>query len=151
MKNLDKPLFFDTSALLPYYRLEVLSFVVQTILTAARNDIFINDLTDVEIASAIARWRRMDEMSESDALAIQQKFTEHKILGYYTYQPILFDDFKQATDWLLQRKTALRTCDALHLAYTARLGAVLVTADKKLGQAAKEFGVDYQLLIPRTH
>ncbi len=107
MKNLDKPLFFDTSALLPYYRLEELSLVVQTLFTSAQNDIFINDLTNVEVASAIARWRRMNEMSETDASAIQQKFTEHKILGYYTYQPISCNDFKQATDWLLQRKKFL--------------------------------------------
>jgi len=125
--------------------------VVQTLLTSAQNDIFINNLIEVEVASAIARWRRMNEISETDALAIQQKFTEHKILGYYTCQPISCDDFKQATDWLLQRKTALRTCDALHLAFATRIGAVLVTADKKLGQAAKELGADYQLLVSSTH
>ncbi|TGO01953.1 hypothetical protein PN36_33705 [Candidatus Thiomargarita nelsonii] len=112
---------------------------------------FISDLTDVEVASAIARWTRMNETTEAEALAIQQKFAEHKALGYYTYQPFSILDFKQAKDWLLERKTALRTCDALHLAYAARLDAVLVTADKKLGQAAGDFGVRYQLLIARLH
>ncbi|MEN8216830.1 MAG: hypothetical protein ABFS56_10740 [Pseudomonadota bacterium] len=78
MKNSDEPLYFDTSALLPYYRLEVLTHTVQAVLNAARSD-------------------------------------------------------------------------ALHLAYAARLDAVLVTADKKLGQAAGDFGVRYQLLIARLH
>jgi len=78
---------------------------------------------------------------------IQKTFAEDIAFGFYSYHPLTFEDFKQAKDWLLQRKTALRTCDALHLAYAARLDAVLVTADKKLAQAAKEFGICYQLLV----
>jgi uncharacterized protein len=151
MENLEKPLYFETAALLPYYRLEVLSHTVQAVLNAAQSDVFINDLTDLELASAIAHWVRHDEITEKDAFAIQQKFLEHKALGYYTYQPIFFYDFKKATDWLLQRKISLRTCDAVHLAYAARMGAVLVTADQILGEAAKELNIAYQLLIPRTH
>jgi predicted nucleic acid-binding protein len=151
MKNLDKTLYFDTSALLPYYRLEVLTHNVQAVLNATKSEVFINDLTEVEFASAVARWVRMNEATEAEALAIQHKFAEHKVLGYYTYQPLSISDFKQAKDWLLQRKTALRTLDALHLAFAARMKAVLVTAEKHLGQAAKEFGVRYQLLIARTH
>ncbi|RKZ49310.1 MAG: VapC toxin family PIN domain ribonuclease [Candidatus Parabeggiatoa sp. nov. 3] len=151
MENLEKPLYFETGALLPYYRLEVLSHTVQTVLNAALSDVFINDLTELEFASAIAHWVQRHEITEADAFAIQQKFLEHKALGYYTYQPIFFYDFKQATDWLSERKIFLRTCDAIHLAYAARMGAVLVTADQILGQAANELNIECQLLIPRTH
>lgn len=147
MKNSDKPLYFDTSALLPYYREEALSYFVQTLLRTTPSEVFVSDLSEVEVASAIARWRRMSEISEEDALVIQKTFAEDIAFGFYSYHPLTFDDFQQAKDWLLQRKTALRTCDALHLAYAARLDAVLVTADKKLAQAAKEFGISYQLLV----
>lgn len=146
MKNWDKAFYFDTSALLPYYRQGVLTDTVQTLLHLARSDVFISDLTEVEMASAIARWARKDEISETEAWAIQQKFAEHKALGYYSYQSFSIQDFKQAKYWLLQRKTALRTSDALHLAFGSRMGAVLVTTDKKLAEAADEFGILYKLL-----
>ena len=53
--------YFDTSTLLPYYRLEPLSGTVQNLLLAVENSIAISSLVDVEIASALARLVRMGE------------------------------------------------------------------------------------------
>lgn len=54
-------IYLDTSALLPYYRPEALSEVIQDLLMAVEEPAFITDLTKVEFASALARWVRMNQ------------------------------------------------------------------------------------------
>jgi predicted nucleic acid-binding protein len=51
-------LYFDTSALLPYYRQEQASEQVQALLSVQRQPVLISHLTEVEVASALARWVR---------------------------------------------------------------------------------------------
>lgn len=52
-------LYFDTSALLPYYRREHASERVQALLLSQSQPVLISHLTEVEVASALARWVRM--------------------------------------------------------------------------------------------
>jgi predicted nucleic acid-binding protein len=132
MRSNSKPaLYFDTSALLPYYRQELLSQTVQDLLISTTAEIFISHLTEVEFASVLASLKRMNEISEADALALQKKFVNHIAFGYYTLEFVSIHDFKQATNWLLSRQTTLHTLDALHLACATRANAILVTADKQ--------------------
>lgn len=58
-------LYFDTSALLPYYRAEDVSDQVQALLGRQTEPVLISRLTVVEVASALARWVRMEELTES--------------------------------------------------------------------------------------
>ena len=48
-------IYFDTSALLPYYRQEAASRAVQQLLQSQTQPVLISDLTRVEVARALAR------------------------------------------------------------------------------------------------
>jgi predicted nucleic acid-binding protein len=141
-------IYLDTSALLPYYRPEALSEVIQDLLLAVEEPALITDLTKVEFASALGRWVRMKELSEADALAVEAALFEDIEAGCYSIQAIDSRHYEQAMGWLLSRKAPLRTLDALHLAIAALKVAELITADAQLAQAAQLFGVRYQLLVP---
>lgn len=146
MNASEVPLYFDTSALLPYYREEVLSEQVETLLQTQTNAIFISHLTEVEVFSALARWQRMEELGTEEIKYIQIQFETHLAENYYIVHPVSEPIFKQAKQWLSIRRTALRTLDALHLSCACNIGAKLVSADDKLIQAAKFFAVNHQYL-----
>lgn len=134
-------LYFDTCALIPYYRTEARSNAVQAILTAAREPIAISPLGEVEFASVLARLVRMGEIEETHAKAIQTAFAEDIALGRYRLVEQTTQHYRLARDWLLSRQTGLRTLDALHLATASLAQAELVTADALLADAARQLGV----------
>lgn len=137
-------LYFDTCALIPYYRPEARSDAVQTILTSVREPIAISPLGEVEFASVLARLVRMGEIAESHANAIQAALTEDITQGRYRLVEQTTQHYRLARDWLLTRKTGLRTLDALHLATATLAQAELVTADATLADAARQLGVALQ-------
>ena len=139
-------IYLDTSALLPYYRPEALSTQVQTLLQNIQGEVFISDLTEVEVSSALSRWYRMRELDENQAQNIENKFAEHLTQGLFTCLSLDKVHFQQAKLWLNTRQTALRTLDALHLACSNNVGARIITADEALMQAAQYFNIKAQLL-----
>lgn len=134
-------LYFDTSALLPYYRQEARSEVVQALLQAQTEPVLISDLTSVEFASALARWTRIGELTEPQANRLESAFHEDRSQGRFRIRPLDSTHYERAYQWLLARKTALRTLDALHLACAEHNEATLVTADQAMAQAAAFFGL----------
>ena len=132
--------YFDTSALLPYYRPEPLSEKVQELLMA-NLPVAISMLVDVEMASALSRLVRMGEFSDQDAAKVQNAFAADVEKGCFQYLAVDVAVFQQAQRWLLERKTALRTLDALHLACAALAEARFVTADQTLAASAQVHGV----------
>jgi predicted nucleic acid-binding protein len=142
----ERLLYFDTSALLPYYREEPLSGEVQSLLQASEGRVVISDLVEVEIASALARWVRMRELSEAQAVLLQCAFAEDSENGCYRCMAVSHRHFRQAREWLLVRKTSLRTLDTLHLACARDRNAELVTADRLLAKGAQVLGIGYRLL-----
>lgn len=138
--------YFDTSALLPYYRPEPLSGTVQNLLLTVENSIAISSLVDVEIASALSRLVRMGEFSDHDAASVHNAFASDMSKGCFKYLAVDAAVFRQAQQFLLERKSSLRTLDALHLACAALADARLVTADRALADAAEIHGVSVLLL-----
>jgi predicted nucleic acid-binding protein len=138
--------YFDTSALLPYYRPEPLSSTVQSLLCAVENNVAISSLVDVEIASALARLVRMGEFSDHDAASVHNAFASDINKGCFQYLAVDTVAFRQAQQFLLDRKSSLRTLDALHLACAALADARMVTADRTLADAAETHGVSVLLL-----
>ncbi len=134
-------LYFDTSALLPYYRQEASSHQVQARLTTSSKPVLISHLTRVEMASALARWVRTRELSESQTNRLEIAFREDIDAARFLVKPMIRKDYERANQWLLARKTALRTLDALHLACAARNEATLITLDAALSQAARFLGL----------
>jgi len=138
-------LYFDTSAVLPYYRQEQASDQVQALLESQTKSVLISHLTEVEVASALARWVRMGELSEPQANRIESAFHDDVSHGRFSLCPIEIFHYQRARHWIGTRKTSLRTLDALHLACAEHHQASLVSEDDALVKAAIFFGIDASL------
>lgn len=140
--------YFDTSALLPYYREEPASGRVQAMLESLGPPVLLSSLTRVEMASAIARWTRMKEVDEAQATLVENTFYQDISQGYFLIKPLAEIHYQQAEKWLSARKTALRTLDALHVACCWGFQASLVTCDHTMHEAARALGLESTCLAP---
>ena len=138
--------YFDTSALLPYYRQEKTSADVEKLLCSLCPPIVISDLTRVEFLSAIARWVRMAEISEPQANLLENTFNADGKTGLYLRKSLGRTCYMQAEKWLSVRKTSMHTLDALHLACCLTSQAKMVTCDIVLHQSAELFGISSMLI-----
>lgn len=134
-------LYFDTSAILPYYRFEPSSDAVQRLLNAQRSPVLISHLTEVEVASAVARWVRMGELTEVQANKLLSAFRRDVSAGRFRRCALESGHFQRALQWLTARETSLRTLDALHLACSESEDAKVITNDTALLEAANQLGV----------
>jgi len=135
-------LYFDTSALLPYYRAEPASERIEALLRSQERPVWVSQLTWVETASALARWVRTGELTEFQAKRVEAAFHEDLGAGRLRTRQLERAQYERAYHWLLGRATALRTLDALHLACAEALGATLVTLDGALHDAAAFLGIE---------
>ena len=99
-------------------------------------------LTEVEVASALARWVRMGELTEPQANRIESAFHEDIGQGRYARCPIESSHYQRAIHWISTHKTSLRTLGALHLACAEHNQACLVSEDEALISAAEFLGVN---------
>lgn len=136
-------IYLDTSAILPYYREEPKSPKVEHILMSLSAPVTISNLCKVEFASALSRWVRVGELTEGQASLIQTTFDKDMEAGLYVQTQITATHFKLAENWISQRKTSLRTLDALHLACSHALNLPIITCDKILSQAADVLGIRF--------
>lgn len=141
-------IYFDTSALLPYYRHEQLSRQVQELLNTLQPPVLVSDLTRIEIFSALARWVRMGEITEPQAALMENTFTQDFTAGLFLSRQLTSMHFQQAEKWLSARKTSLKTLDALHVACCWGLRARMITCDNIMHQAAITLGLESLLLSP---
>ncbi|MDN5871311.1 MAG: type II toxin-antitoxin system VapC family toxin [Nitrococcus sp.] len=141
MSGIEARVYLDTSALLPYYRPEPMSDAVQQLLQTVTTPVGISLLTETELASALARLVRTEELTEPQAHRIFHTFEDDMRSGLFRRMPIAAAQFKKARGWLLGRRTTLRTLDALHLACSHASGMVLLSADATLCAAAQMLGV----------
>lgn len=132
--------YFDTSALLPYYRNEPHSQVVQNFLDSLSTPVVISHLTEVEFASALSRLVRMDELDDAQAGRIDQAFFEDRKAGLFRRVSFTTAHFNRAIQWLSLRNTPLRTLDTLHLAISHHGNLKIVTCDEVLSQSAGKLG-----------
>ena len=140
----DQFAYFDTSVIAPLYRPEALTEAAEALQQRYRPVISL--LTEVELASTIARWVRTEEMSEEHAVLAEKTFADDLRLN--VFERTVLDDrhYWQARTWLQKRTTELRTLDALHLAVAFENGWPMITADKRLHQAAASLGCPSQLV-----
>ena len=134
-------IYADTSVILAFYRPEAASGRAQAFFGSLKQPALISSLTAVEFASALARWVRVNEISDADATRIYAAFLGDIDDGCYQIIPLVSAHYHQATAWLLSRKSALRTLDALHLACAAKREVPLATFDRSLLSAAARCGV----------
>ncbi|MHB0980441.1 MAG: type II toxin-antitoxin system VapC family toxin [Thermoleophilia bacterium] len=138
--------YLDTSALLPYYRQEPASDAVEAFLLSLSRPVIVSRLVEVEFASALARWVRMDELDEPQAMLIEYAYLDDLRAGLLDLTPLPPLAYRRARDWLLKRDVPLRTLDALHLAACHEAAAELITCDEQLHRAAEQLSVRSLLL-----
>lgn len=132
--------YIDTSALVAYYCPEPMSDKVERTVLSIDTP-YISYLTDVEIASAIARKVRCQEISPADGHRIINLYRVHVDKRLYRWLPLDLKNFQVARSWISQFNIALRTLDALHLAIAAANDLPIMSLDKQLLEAADYFGV----------
>ena len=142
----DGACYLDTSALLPYYRHEPASDAVETFQQSREQPVPVSRLVEVEFGSALARWVRMSELDDAQAMLIEHAYLDDLRAGRFDLIPLPPQAYLQARDWLHERAVPLRTLDALHLAACRHIEAQLVTCDQQLHRSAERLGVPSLLL-----
>ncbi|MCF6235262.1 MAG: type II toxin-antitoxin system VapC family toxin [Gammaproteobacteria bacterium] len=141
------PYYIDTSSILPYYRDETHSQLVQDFLLSLSAPVVISHLTEVEFASALSRLVRISEIDDAQAGLIEETFYADIKSGLFRRVSFTVSNFHQAIKWLSLRNTALRTLDALHLAVSYKGGFQMVTCDDILAKSANKLKVPHQYLL----
>jgi hypothetical protein len=100
--------FFDTSALIKRYVVEVGSTLVNQWITLPNSRIYLSRLTEAEVSAALTR-----RLSPNDAARILQNF-DQDLAG--TYWPIMMTPATLDLAVHLTRTRRLRGCDSLQLA-----------------------------------
>jgi len=133
--------YLDTSVLAAYYCPEPLSEKVEKLVISADRPC-ISSLSEVELASAISRKIRENNLSPEDGNKIFNQFQTH--LKETFFRLISVDDrhYQTAKNWILQFAIPLKTLDALHLTVTAEGDLTLLTSDRQLYISAKYFGIE---------
>jgi uncharacterized protein len=140
----DARAYFDTSAIVPLYRTEPATAHAERMLDQCAG--VVSALTEVEVASTLARWVRMGELTEVEAHGVETAFAEDLLQGEFERTELELQHYWRAREWLSERSTPLRTLDALHLACAAETGLPMITADHTLATAAQTLGHPVHLL-----
>lgn len=129
--------FFDSSALIKRYIVEVGSSWVQHIAQSLQDNIVISHIAHVEMISAIMRRQRENTITHQMAQTTKILIDNH---AYYQYEVITFtDDIIKIADMLLS-KYPLRSLDAIQLASAVKAKQnlvgnypfIFVSSDKRL-------------------
>ena len=137
--------YFDTSVLVAYYCPEPISGQVEKKIRKIKQPA-ISPLTEVELVSAISRKIREKGLSREDGNRVIGRFQSHIKNRLFRWIPVEHQHFQMAKNWISQFNTPLRTLDALHLAITSMNNLSLFTADFKLAESARLFGVEASMI-----
>ena len=137
--------YVDTSVLAAYYCPEPLSDKAEEFILASGKPA-ISALTRLELFSAISRKVR-EGLTPEDGNRIIRQF-EYHLVEQKMYKQLNVDEhhYTMATHWIAQFNTSLRSLDGLHMAVSAAAQLNLLTADVKLAEAARFFGLQVTLI-----
>ncbi|MDQ1336974.1 MAG: uncharacterized protein QG552_3924 [Thermodesulfobacteriota bacterium] len=137
--------YLDTSVIVAYYCPETLSRQVQDLLREQIKPA-LSLLTEVELASAVAKKVRSNELSRLDGNRILAKFVSHVDAGLFRVIAVENHHWQLARSWISLFSTPLRTLDALHLAIVSDKELQLVTSDISFFQSAGMLDIDALLI-----
>ena len=137
--------YIDTSVLTSYYIPDSGSDMAQQVIERIRNP-NISTLTQVEFTCTLARNVRNKTVSKEHAHRIVTLLDEHVRAPYYQLLQFRPKNYVQAQNWLARFNSPLRVLDALHLAVAHEHGCRLLTADRDMAKAARQFKVRCRLI-----
>ncbi len=129
----------DASYLLSLFTADVHTARAKAFLHAEKPLLSISDFAAAEFASVITRCVRMQLLTKDDARSALTTFDAWSARFAKRVQ-LAPADIAAADSYLRRLDLTLRTPDAIHIAAAQRLGAALLTFDKKMASAANRLG-----------
>jgi uncharacterized protein len=139
--------YLDASVLLPTLIAEPTTEAIYDRLGADDQELLISDFTAAEVASALSRLVRMALLAAADASARLADFDAWRAAMSFPVD-IQASDARLAYIYVRRFEFGLRAPDALHLAIARRVGANLITLDRRLVTAGRELGIAVE--VPTT-
>jgi predicted nucleic acid-binding protein len=131
--------YLDASVLVALFTDEPVSAQAQVLLHDGEDIVLVSDFAAAEFASTIARDVRNGEIARNHAIAVFSNF-DGWLAQSGEFVEMKAADIAMATAYIRRLDLNLRAPDAIHIAMTQRLGATLVTFDKKMAVAARSLG-----------
>ena len=144
--------FFDTSALVKYFYKEGGTEIVEKIVLNSDNNIWISELAQIEIISALYKKYRMGELLEKDIEKIVELISQE--LEFFNIEPLGTAVVCEAINILKTygKLYGIKTLDALHISTFSLISEedwIFVAADEVLCKLVKKMG--YQVLNPEKN
>ncbi|HWE98746.1 MAG TPA: type II toxin-antitoxin system VapC family toxin [Caulobacteraceae bacterium] len=132
--------YLDASVIVPTLAAQSMSHEALAFLNRSPGPFSVSDLCEAEVAAAASRMVRMSILTADRGVAMLHRFDTWLAAEG---DPVATEtsDFRAAIVLVRRFELKLRTPDALHLAISARLGAQLVTFDRRLALAAQAVGL----------
>lgn len=131
--------YLDASVLVALFTNDPLTARADIFLRANPLVLVVSDFAAAEFSSVIARHVRTKEITKNDARIVFSNFDTWT--ASTTQRAVINGADIIAAEVLLRRlDLALRTPDALNISIAQRVGATLVTFDKKMAAAARAIG-----------
>ena len=139
-------LYIDTCVLLALLTPEVHSSAATSFLAEAQAPLAISSWSITELHSALGLKVRSKALNQAQAELILQGFERSLAPGLLLLE-LEPQDFRNANACLRGWITTLRAADALHLAIASARGATLCSLDASFVAAAKQLGLEAELLV----
>ena len=132
--------YFHTSVLVPLVVREAVTDRALRFVESHPDNLVLSDFGVAEFSSAIARLVRTEKLTADEGRAALDTFDVW--VAHTTDQHRVGSvDIAAATTFLRRLDLALRTPDAIHIAIAERLGATLVTFDRRMAANAEALGI----------
>lgn len=132
--------YLDASVIVPLVLTDAFSARATALLRTLNTALIISDWAGLEVSNVIARQARIGAIGRDESLAAIENFDLWRGKATSIAETSALD-VAVATQFVRRPDLTLRGPDALHLAITQRVGAVLCTFDARMGAAATSLGL----------
>lgn len=132
--------YLDTSVVIALFLPDPLSDRASAALSAQRATLAVSDYVDLEFSAATRRLARSRSVTPRSAREAVAEFDAWRT-AHCEHLAVQDYDLSAAIALVRREDLALRGGDALHVAIAGRLGARLLTFDKKLASSARRAGL----------
>lgn len=133
--------YLDASVIVPVLLVEPDSSTVNAWVRANTASILVSDLAAAEVSSAISLSVRTGRSTEDEARELLRDFDSWR-LALDSAAELEPEDIQIADTFVRRFEFKLRAPDAIHAATAHRIGATLITLDRRLLTAAAALGID---------